>query len=195
MRGIKVTPGRLKLFPLASTALTIAPFYQSEAHPDSYFTGSPFQFSVRLFSITLHVAVSTHSDQRPSYRSQGWTVYVHPEGRRYAHYDRGDGVSVVTEAYVTDPRIAEQLEGCIAMIRAVAVREDVQLPATTDLFLEIDEDMGNCSYWFADHAHRTIFWVHSADTNTLGLPDSYSGRHLRESYSVFTSSSELKSVG
>lgn len=138
---------------------------------------------------------STHSNQRPSYRSQRWTVHVHPEGKRYAHYDTGDGVSVVTEAYVTDPRVAEQLEGCIAMIRTVAAKEDVHLPATTDLFLEIDEDMGNCSYWFADHAHRTIFWVHSADTNTLGLPDSYSGRHLRESYPVFTSSSGLNCVG
>jgi len=125
------------------------------------------------------ISLGAHFSSAPCYRPQGWTVSVHPEGKRYAHYNTGEGISVVTEAYVTDPGVAEQLEGSIAMIRALAAKEDVHLQATTDLFLEIDQEMGNCSYWFADHAHRTIFWLHSADTNTLGLPDSYSGRHLQ----------------
>jgi hypothetical protein len=100
-------------------------------------------------------------------------------------------MSVVTEAYVTELGVAEQLEGWLVTIRALAAKENVHIPQTTDLFLELDQDLGSCSYWFADHAHRTVFWLHDVDTNTTGLPDSYSEHHRRESYAVFTASSEL----
>jgi hypothetical protein len=113
-------------------------------------------------------------------------VSVHPEGKRYAYNTAEDGISIVTEAHVKDPSVAAQLEKCIAMIRDIAARENVQLAASTDLFLEIDQDAETCSYWFADHAHRTIFWLHPVDTEMSGLPDSYSLNHLSESFAVFT---------
>jgi hypothetical protein len=108
-------------------------------------------------------------------------VSIHPEGRRYAYNTMEDGISVVTEAHVSDPSVAAQLEKCLAMLRDIAARENVQLPATTDLFLEIVEDMETCNYWFADHANRTVFWLHQVDTDMVGLPDSHSLNHLRYS--------------
>jgi hypothetical protein len=122
-------------------------------------------------------------------------VSVHPEGKRYAHKFTKDGISVVTEAHVTDPGVSERLGGCLAMIRVLTARKNISLAKTTDLFLEIDQNSRKCGYWFADHAHRTIFWLHPVDTNTVGLPVSHSKRHLRESYIVFSSSSELNYVG
>jgi hypothetical protein len=122
-------------------------------------------------------------------------VSVHPEGKRYVHKITEDGISVVTESHVTDPGVAEQLEDCLAMIRVLAVKKDIRLAETTDLFLEIDQNSRKCSYWFADHAHRTIFWLHRVDTKTVGLPDSYSKLHLRESYTSTTSSMGFNSVG
>ena len=100
-------------------------------------------------------------------------------------------MSVVTEAYVTERGVAEQLEGWLAAIRALAAKENVHISQTTDLFLELDQDLGTCSYWFADHAQRTVFWLHDVDTNNAGLPDSYSEHHRREAYAVFAASSEL----
>ena len=122
---------------------------------------------------------------------------VHPEGNRYAHKITEDRISVITEAHVTDPVVAGQLQSCLAMIRVLAAKEDIHLSTATDLFLEIeiDQNLRNCGYWFADHAHRTIFWLSPVDTNTVGLPVSYSKRHLRESYAVVTSSTELNYVG
>jgi len=65
-------------------------------------------------------------------------------------------------------------------------KENIPIPATTDLFLEIDQELGSCSYWFADHAHRSVFWLHDVDTDTAGLPDAYSENHrqysLEENY-------------
>ena len=52
---------------------------------------------------------------------------VHPEGKRYAHKITEDRISVVTEAHVTDPGVAEQLEGSLAMIRILAAKEGVNL--------------------------------------------------------------------
>ena len=118
---------------------------------------------------------------------------VHPEGKRYAHKIIEGRISVTTEAHVTDPEVAEQLEGCLAMIRVLAAKESVNLSETTNLFVEVDLNSGNCSYWFADHAHRTIFWLHPVDTDTIGLPDSYSKRHLRESCATFTLSTKSTS--
>ena len=115
---------------------------------------------------------------------------VHTEGKRYAYKHTRDGISVVTEAHVTDPGVAEQLEGCLAMIRVLAAEDNIHLSKTTDLFLEIeiDQNSRNCRYWFADHALRTVFWLRPVDTNTVGLPVSYSKRHLRKCYVIFISS-------
>lgn len=77
------------------------------------------------------------------------------------------------------------------MLRALTAKENVHLPATTDLFLEIDQDTETCSYWFADHAQRTVFWLHPVDTDAARLPDSHPERHLRESYAVFSCSGGL----
>lgn len=133
----------------------------------------------------------THFYPRPSYGSQGWTVSIHPEGKRYAYNTTKDGISVVTEAQITEPGVAELLESSVAMLRALADQENVQLPATTEIFLEIDQDTETCSYWFADHAHRTVFWLHPLDTDASGLPESHSKRHLRESHASFGSSINL----
>jgi hypothetical protein len=122
-------------------------------------------------------------------------VSIHPEGKRYSYHTTKDGISVVTEARVSDPGVAEQLESGLAKLRALAAEENVDLLATTDLFLEINQDTETCNYWFADHANRTVFWsrLHPVDTDAVGLPDSHSKRHLRGSYTVFVLSSELKS--
>jgi len=76
--------------------------------------------------------------------------------------------------------IAERLEEWVGVIRVLAAEKDLQLSETTDLFLEIDDNSGTCSYWFADHAHRTVFWLHPADAATVGLPKAYSNAHLRK---------------
>ncbi len=124
---------------------------------------------------------------RPSYQPEGWVESVHSEGKRYGHNKTENGLSLVTEAHVSDPMVAERLDDWVGYIRAVAAEKDVYLPETSDLFLEFDENTGTCSYWFVDHAHRAIFWLESVDTINVGLPNAYSKAHLRESFTAFTS--------
>ncbi|KAI0296416.1 hypothetical protein BC826DRAFT_968067 [Russula brevipes] len=126
------------------------------------------------------------SGARPSYYSQAWTVSVHPEGKRYAHSRTPEGISIVTEAHVNDSGVARQIDRYVAVVRDLATKKNVHIPETSDLFLEIDRDSGSCYYWFADHANRTIFWLHPVDTIIVGLPNSCSKGHrqysLEENY-------------
>ena len=76
--------------------------------------------------------------------------------------------------------VLQQLETRVAKLKALAAKENVHLPASMDLFVEIDQDTETCSYWFADHAHQTVFkfWLHPLHTDAVGLPESHSKRHL-----------------
>ena len=129
------------------------------------------------------------SCSRPSYQSQGWTISVHPEGKRYAYNQAQAGITFVTEAHVLEPGVSDQLDGWLALIRGLAADNHVHLPVTSDLFIEFDQTLGNCYYYFADHGHRTVFWLHAVDTITVGLPDSCSKAQLREFCTSFAPSS------
>ncbi|KAH9998653.1 hypothetical protein BJV77DRAFT_704337 [Russula vinacea] len=49
----------------------------------------------------------------------------------------------------------------------------------------MDQDSRKCGYWFADHAHRTIFWLQQVDTKPLDSRFSFkasSSIRLEENY-------------
>ena len=123
--------------------------------------------------------LETHFRLRPSYQPKGWTVAIHSEGKRYAHNRTETGLSVVTEAHVSDTTVTERLNNCINSIRALAAEKDTPLPETSDLFLDIN-DTNTCNYWFVDHARRTVFWLHPVDPTVVGLPHAFSESHLRK---------------
>jgi len=114
--------------------------------------------------------------QRPPYQYQGWTIFTHPEGKRYAHSKEQAGITIITEA---GPGVPDQLNAWLAIICSMITEERVHLLETSHLFLEIHQDSGICNYYFADHGLRTIFWLHTLDTTSIGLPHSYSSGHLR----------------
>ncbi|KAH9163335.1 hypothetical protein EDB89DRAFT_1860023, partial [Lactarius sanguifluus] len=115
----------------------------------------------------------------PSYQSQGWTVSAHPEGKRYAHIKTRAGITLVTEAHISEPGVSDQLYAWLAVICDVTTEEHVTLPEHPYLFLEIHQDTGTCDYYFVHHDLRTIFWVHAFDTISVGLPHSFSSSHLQ----------------
>jgi len=139
-----------------------------------------YQNTTRVKLTAIGVLLGTNFNSAPSYQSKGWTLSIHSEGKRYAHNRTETGLSLVTEAHVFDTTVAESLNDCLNAIRTLATEKDVFLPETSDLFLEFDNDANECKYWFADHANRTVFWLHPVDPIT-GLPHAFSGSHLRYS--------------
>ncbi|KAI9458591.1 hypothetical protein BJY52DRAFT_412882 [Lactarius psammicola] len=116
-----------------------------------------------------------------SFQSQGWTISSHPEGKRYAHSKAQAGITIVTEAPIAEPGVLDQLNAWLATICSMITEERVHLLETSHLFLEVHQDSGTCNYYFADHGLRTIFWLHTLDTISVGLPHSYSSGHLQYS--------------
>ncbi|KAH9165129.1 hypothetical protein EDB89DRAFT_340249 [Lactarius sanguifluus] len=131
------------------------------------------------FEFVAFIEFEDHLFGRPSYQSQGWTISAHPEGKRYAHMRAPVGLTVVTEARIVEPEFLDQLDAWLVLISNLIADEHVHLPETSHLFLEIHQDSGTCNYYFADHHIRTIFWLHTLDTISVGLPHSYSNGHLQ----------------
>ncbi|KAH9003468.1 hypothetical protein EDB86DRAFT_3100033 [Lactarius hatsudake] len=118
----------------------------------------------------------------PSYQSQRWTISAHPEGKRYAHIKSQTGITVVTEANVAGPGVADQLNAWLAVIYDTINEEHAPLLDCSDLFLEIHQDAGICNYYLANHGLRTVFWLHTLNTISVGLPPSYSSSCLQYSF-------------
>jgi hypothetical protein len=136
-------------------------------------------FSVRVSPIV--VPLGAHQVSAPSYQSQGWTISAHPEGKRYAHIKSQAGIAVITEAHVTEPGVSDQLNAWLAVIYDIITEENITLPESSNLFLELHQDSNTCNYYFAQHDRRTIFWLHALDTTSVGLPPSFSSNHLQYS--------------
>ena len=103
----------------------------------------PDSFSPKAFLPILEVG-RLDSPGRPTLRLQyrGRWDFCHHRGSFYR--SRGPGV-------------AAQLESSMGKIKALVAKQNVHLLVSTDLFVEIDQDTETCSYWFADHAHQTVF--------------------------------------
>ncbi|KAH8987894.1 hypothetical protein EDB92DRAFT_2104876 [Lactarius akahatsu] len=116
----------------------------------------------------------------PSYQSQGWTISTstHLEGKCYAHTKAWAGTTIVTGAHIDEPGVSDQLNAWLAIIRNVITEKHVHLPETSHLFLEIHADIGSCNYYFVDHSIRTVFWLHTLDTISIGPQRSFSSGHL-----------------
>ncbi|KAI9458592.1 hypothetical protein BJY52DRAFT_412960 [Lactarius psammicola] len=117
----------------------------------------------------------------PSYQSQQWTISAHPEGVRYAHIKSHSGITIVTEANISEPGVSDQLNVWLGVIWNTINEEHVHLLDNSDLFLEINQDAGTCHYYFADHGLRTVFWLHTLSTTIVGPPSSYSSSCLQYS--------------
>jgi len=176
MPGTKVRPGMPATCPSNSNALINVLFFLGSNLPQLAYHWEQIlaQRERSLFAGSLE----THLRSRPSYQTKGWTLSIHSEGKRYAHYRTETGLSVVTEAYVSNTTVTEHLNNCINSIRALAAEKDFPLPETSDLFLDIN-DTNTCSYWFVDHARRIVFWLHPVDPTVMGLPHAFSESHFR----------------
>ncbi|KAI9458599.1 hypothetical protein BJY52DRAFT_1416383 [Lactarius psammicola] len=115
----------------------------------------------------------------PSFQFQGWTISAHPEGNPYAHIKVPVGITMVTEARIAGPGVADQLNAWLSLICNMITEKHVHFPETSHLFLEIHKDSGSCNYYFADHTLRTVFWLHTLDTVGVRSQHSFTNSHLR----------------
>lgn len=107
-----------------------------------------------------------------SYQSRGWTTYTRRDGKYYAHTKASAGITIVTEAQVVKPGVSDQLDAWLVIIYDMVTKKHIHLPESSHLFLEIDQDLCTCNYYFVDHVLRTVFWLHTLDILGIGCPRS-----------------------
>ncbi|KAJ3491301.1 hypothetical protein NLI96_g803 [Meripilus lineatus] len=123
------------------------------------------------------IVIAQHylDDNKPAYLPPLWEEYVHPEGNRY--YCRASQPRFVTDACLHSPKIQSQIQGAVTAFDRLVSDAKVTLTESTEVFLELEDD--DCLYYIADHASRTVFWVHPTNTEDLSLRAVVSDSHLR----------------
>jgi hypothetical protein len=97
---------------------------------------------------------------------------VHPEGQ--------PANRVVTEAFLHNRLIFSQIQFWVNSFLQLVAQQQVQLPATCELYLQLKDEGQACEYYLIDHAIRSIFWIDDGTTEELQLPPISSEDHFRK---------------
>ncbi|KAJ8582942.1 hypothetical protein M405DRAFT_536462 [Rhizopogon salebrosus TDB-379] len=169
------------------TAPTIAPGnigLQPQSHPQVPMTTSrrmpvPFVAStVQRYGKDMRIESSRGTEiiqpivrQYPERQlpiSTEWEAYVHPEGTLYFYHPQK---RVFTDTDVQEDAFLIDLNACTDDLLALARSQGVYLTNNIELTIQlgVDVDAGEkvCSYYFADRAERTLFWLHELGTGDL----------------------------
>ncbi len=114
-----------------------------------------------------------------------WSSHVHPQGPRYyAHeivFHTSANTSspsnvfllqVFTEADIVVPEVLYVLTGFLDNIVSYICTKGISLPPKVDRFLDLRwfrDGTVNCGYYFADHIHRSVFWLDDVDVKALSI--------------------------
>ncbi len=112
-----------------------------------------------------------------------WSLHVHPQGRRYYAHEKVLHASpntllpssvlllqVFTEADILVPGVLYVLTGFLDDIVSYIYAKEISLPPKVDLFLGLRWSRygtATCAYYFADHVHRSVFWLDDVDVKAL----------------------------
>ncbi|KAJ8507739.1 hypothetical protein ONZ45_g9925 [Pleurotus djamor] len=113
--------------------------------------------------------------EMPTYLPEHWSPYVHPEGKLY--FCRHTKPVVITEADLYNPENLKRLTEWLEVIQRLLVEEQIFDHDNVELFIQL-EDAG-CAYYFIDHHTRTEFWLDAVDTESIGLLQVVSEKHLK----------------
>lgn len=106
-----------------------------------------------------------------------WSSYPHPEGQlyfktRFSNYD------VVTEANIHRQETEIQVTSCLKFIDDTIFQQQIVVPPSSELFIELDESPFSCAYYFVNHDARRIFWLEQTSTELLDMGSIVSESHL-----------------
>jgi hypothetical protein len=87
---------------------------------------------------------------------------------------------IITDSNIKQPAILQTLHRALAMLDMRLNAQNLILPPTTEVTLEVDIDQHPpvVRYYFVDHAQKTEFWLEKTSTNDLRCPPVTSYTHL-----------------
>ncbi|KAG2139477.1 hypothetical protein BD769DRAFT_1431984 [Suillus cothurnatus] len=106
-----------------------------------------------------------------------WKSYPHPEGQLYFHR-RLPNYDVVTEANIHRQETEDRVSGCLKSIDDRILQQQIKVPPSSELYIELDESPFACAYYFVNHDTRRIFWLEQTSTELLDMGTIVSDSHL-----------------
>lgn len=106
-----------------------------------------------------------------------WNSYPHPEGQLYFHR-KLPNYDVVTEANIHRQETESRVAGCLKLIDDTIFQQQIIVPPSSELFIELDESPFSCAYYFVNHDARRIFWLEQITTELLDMGTIVSDSHL-----------------
>jgi hypothetical protein len=103
---------------------------------------------------------------------------VHPEGQLYFYQP---GLRAVTECFLFDRLIFVKITFWLERVSQLLSAQQMVVPISSELFLELEEETNSCKYYFVDHGTRRLFWLDGGRTDDLELPPVSSDDHLSQS--------------
>ncbi|KAG1786873.1 uncharacterized protein HD556DRAFT_1247696 [Suillus plorans] len=119
-------------------------------------------------SVRLHKTEQSISPSSTLGMQTKWSSYPHPEGQLYFQARLANYV-VVTEANVYRQETENQVSGCLKFIDDMISQQQIMMPPSSELFIELDESPLSCAYYFVDHDTRRIFWIEQTSTELLDM--------------------------
>lgn len=106
-----------------------------------------------------------------------WNSHPHPEGQLYFHR-RHPNYDVVTEANIRRQETENRVTGCLKLIDDTISQQQIIVPPSSELFIELDESPFSCAYYFVNHDTRRMFWLEQTSTELLDMGTIVSDSHL-----------------
>ncbi|KAG1753639.1 uncharacterized protein EDB91DRAFT_1242618 [Suillus paluster] len=106
-----------------------------------------------------------------------WNSYSHPEGQSYFQR-RLPNYDVVTEANIHRQETERQVTGWLKFIDETISHRQIIVPSSSELFIELDESIFSCAYYFVNHETRRIFWLEQISTELLDMGLVVSSSHI-----------------
>jgi hypothetical protein len=89
-----------------------------------------------------------------------------------------EGFPVITEANLEDAETEAHILDSLHLVSKELQCHDIKVPPRCELFLELEEDLSICNYYFVDHASKGLFWLEELGTELLDIPAAMSSSHL-----------------
>jgi len=106
-----------------------------------------------------------------------WNPHLHPEGQLYFQRQFTD-FSVVTEANLNNQDIENGVHSWLKSIQDIISTHQVTVPPSSELFIELDDSLSSCAYYFVNHHTRQLFWLEQTTTELLDMGMVVSGSHV-----------------
>ncbi|OAX42603.1 hypothetical protein K503DRAFT_796989 [Rhizopogon vinicolor AM-OR11-026] len=110
--------------------------------------------------------------------SARWNSYSHPEGQLYFQRRICPNYGVVTEANVHRKQIGDCLDGWLKNIDEIISQRQITIPPSSELFIELDESLSSCTYYFVNHGTKQLFWLEQTTTELLDMGMVVSPSHI-----------------